>query len=231
MFFVFYRNKSLELNLSSAKHAKAPSTSYYFRFNSRFYKYLIIVVSILFSLSIIGVFFGKHAFAGNASSLEPDTNKITAYIFDDGTVSFSSCNLINKDDVNYSLEKSKVTVSDEAKSVIGLQSSNFAIYGFDGVVYYGRPDGSDYEVKDLSGLKPNESTEIGFNLEGLDKQSLYSLIGKNVFSINLTPINTHSVNFNVLGHGTNPHSYDFVGHNKTIAPPKNPEDLGWTFFA
>lgn len=52
-----------------------------------------------------------------------------------------------------------------------------------------------------------------------------------MFSINLTPINTHSVNFNVLGHGTNPHSYDFVGHNKTIAPPKNPEDLGWTFLA
>lgn len=164
-------------------------------FNTRSLKWISLAVAIVSALAIATTLITKTAFAGNTEqALVPNANTITAVVHDDGTFSFSECYLTNiSENDNYFVTSSSLTVNDEAKTVEAINSSKLTITGFEGVVYSAKPDGSIYNVENISSLAKYESTKLGFKLENLDAKSAYALCGKSVYTIALT----HSKSYNV----------------------------------
>lgn len=125
--------------------------------------------------------------------LIPDTNKITATIEDDGSITFSECNLKNTYDDKFVLDSSMVTITDEAKAVSTINSLKLNIDGFGGTVYSGVPDGKAFNVSNTVALAKGESTEVAFSIDGIDKETALSLCGKTVYQISLKPIKAYNV--------------------------------------
>lgn len=156
----------------------------------------IIISAIVFFAALVSCFLVySSVFASSNTALEPDTNKITALIQEDGSVNFSSCNLINKSDDLYCLDTVSVSLDDEVKNIGALEDSIIAISGFNGVIYDSNPDGQKHEVVDVDPLSSNSSTELNFMISGLDKDTLLTLIGKRVFNISLLPIKSFNLSY------------------------------------
>lgn len=156
-------------------------------------KFLIAFGAILLALTVVAVS-ARAAFAEpNTQPLTPDKNKISATVADDGTVTFSSCNLKNTSGDKFVLNSSMVTISDEAKTVPIINSLKLNIDGFGGVVYSSIPDGNPFDVTNTVALANGDSTELRFNIDGIDKQTALSLCGKTVYRISLEPIKAYNV--------------------------------------
>lgn len=159
-------------------------------------KILFVVLGIFVALSVVGMFVTNYAFAEEKSSLTPDSNKITASVADDGTITFSECSLTNTSDSVYSVATSSVEVTPEAQSVDALKNSVLTINGFNGVLYNDVPNGMPYETENLTALNIGESTNLSFAIENLDTESAKALCGLSVFEIALMPQKCFKVTYN-----------------------------------
>ena len=156
-------------------------------------KILFALGAILLALTVLDVS-SRAVFAEpNTQPLTPDTNKISATVADDGTVTFSSCNLKNTSGDKFVLDTSMVTISDEAKAISAINSLKLNIDGFGGTLYSSIPDGKPFNVTNTVALANGDSTELNFNIDGIDKQTALSLCGKTVYHISLEPIKAYNV--------------------------------------
>lgn len=200
VFFLMKDNLSFLKRTINGSHAKKQNALTLTKNKTAF-----AIVAFLFAVLLIYLLFTiGHAFAESKGSLTPDTNKITATVTDDSSISFSECNLTNYSNASYIVSSSSVNVSEEAKSVTALSNSNFKINGFGGLLFEGAPNGSTYSTENLKPLPGNESTKLSFNLENLDKNSALALCGKSVFEITLTQEELFKAEANVddTTHGT-----------------------------
>lgn len=193
-------------------------------------KFLVVLLSFLMVFSIIGIAYTGNAFAVNGGgSLQPSTNDITATIQDDGSVDFSTCDLTNISEETYTLSECSVSICDDVKTVEALGTSIFKIYGFDGVLFDGNPDGEPYSPIDITTLKAGDSTVLNFALNNIDKNSLLALIDKQVFTISMVPVKTYDVIFDAQGHGEAPAPYSNIVEGEKIIAPEEPTETGWLF--
>ena len=189
----FFAKANLPFLLSSVKGAHVRPQNFIFSTKN---KIVFGAVSSLLIVLLFVLFFAcAKAFATPDSSLVPDTNKITATVEDDGTIRFGDCNLLNNSNGSYEVQTSSVSVSEESKSVKALNDFSFTINGFDGVLFDGAPDGSSFTPENLKLLPNNESTRLSFNLQDLDKDSIFALCGKNVFEISLIVKKVYQVTY------------------------------------
>lgn len=155
------------------------------------------------AISTIGIFSVRSVFADPASrNLTPDTDTIIGSVQDDGSITFSTCNLKNTSDKLIALDTAAVEVADEAKSVAGIHTSEITINSFDGCVYQGLPNGEEHQVKDCSSLEVGQSTPFALELKNLDKQSAMELCGKHVFTLMLKPQPSTVYKLETNGYGT-----------------------------
>ena len=193
-------------------------------------KFLLMFVTAIITFSIIGIIHQGNAFASNGEGpLQPSTNNITATIYDDGSVEFTSCDLLNVSEESYTLAESSVSICEDVKSIKALKNSRFTVYGFDNVVYEGNPDGEPFYPINAGSISSGDKTTINFSINNIDKSSLLALIGKQVFSISLVPIKSYKVDFDVQGHGVQPEPFNNVAEGEKIIPPAEPEETGWLF--
>lgn len=172
----------------TAKHVNPQSFVHVIN-NVNLVKLIGAIFVVLLTISIIGIFTARNAFAANPNqALTPDKDKITATIQDDGLISFSSCNLINTSDRAFTLESASVSVTEEAKSVSAVNNCEITMNSFGACIYNGLPNGQEQLVTGLAGLATGCSTPLNLDLTNLDKQSALSLCGKQVFILKLTPI-------------------------------------------
>lgn len=187
---VFDNSKSIiSIKAKQGNHAKAMKGVH----NLVSTKTLITLGAILLALTVLAVS-ARAAFAEpNTQPLTPDTNKISATVADDGTITFSSCNLKNTSGDKFVLDTLTVTISDEAKAASAINSLKLNIDGFGGTLYSSIPDGKPFNVTNTVALANGDSTELRFNIDGIDKQTALSLCGKTVYHISLEPIKAYNV--------------------------------------
>lgn len=156
------------------------------------------VIALLTTIVLVcGVFAISKAFASNDSQLVPNTNKITATVADDGTISFPECVLTNTSENAYTISSSSVVAMPEAENVSAIEDCNVTIDGFGGVLYDGTPDGLPYTTTSLTPLQSGNSASLIFNINNLDKESALSLCGKSVLGITLIPTKLFTVDATV----------------------------------
>lgn len=159
----------------------------------------ILVLSVL----LAGIFSTRTVFAlPSSQDLTPDTDKIIASIHDDGSITFSTCNLKNTSDKLITLDKAIVDVADEAKSVAAIHTCDLTINSFDGCIFKGMPNGQEHQVTGCSSLDVGESTPFSLTLTNLDKQSAMELCGKRVFTLKLRPQVSTVYNLATDGNGS-----------------------------
>lgn len=157
----------------------------------------------ILAISIFAIFTSRIAFgAPSGSDLTPDTDKITASVHDDGSITFSTCNLKNTSDKLITLDAAIVDVADEAKSVAAIHTCDLTINSFDGCIFKGMPNGQPYVVKGCSSLDVGESTPFALALTNLDRQSAMELCGKRVFTLKLKPQVSTLYNLATDGNGS-----------------------------
>ena len=189
--FMYFRKKRFATvtMLSSAKHPASVQSSINSVFSSLFKSTAFVIIASIFAAMLIvaglSSTFSASAYADGNGGLTTSTNKVTATVNEDGSVSFSSISLANNTEDVFTLESSIVSIADDAKSVTTLNSANFTIYGFEGTVFSGNPNGQTYTASDTNKINPTESTDLTFELTDVDKSSLESLCGKSVFKITL----------------------------------------------
>ena len=186
---MYFRKKRFATSAisSSVKHAASVGGSISSVFGSLFKSTAFVIIASIFAAMLIvaglSSTFSASAYADANGGLTPSTNKVTATVNEDGSVSFSSIKLTNNTEDVFTLESSIVSIADEAKSVTALSSSNFTINGFGGTVFTGNPKGQTYTAENTNKLNPAESTDLTFELTDIDKSSLETLCGKSVFTL------------------------------------------------
>lgn len=151
---------------------------------------LVVIACIVAAMLIVAALstnFCTPAYAAGGG-LTPSSNKIIGTVQDDGSVSFSTCDLTNSSDNLIKLKSASVEVAPEAKSIEALNSCVLAINAFDTCIYNGNPDGTEQTTLDSKSLEINEITPLSLDITNLDKQSTLDLCGKKVFKFKLTTI-------------------------------------------
>lgn len=199
--FTYFRKKRFSTNSSKLSDADAMSVQNLIGaiFKSIFKSItLVVIVSLVVAALIVAGLsnaFSTLSYADNNSALVPSTNKITATVEDDGTISCSQCNLTNSLDSLCRVSTSFVNVNEEAKNVNGISDLIFSINGFDGIIFEGAPDGSEFTTKNLTPLQSGDSTELMINIRNLSKESALALCGKSIFGISLIPVKVFNVSY------------------------------------
>lgn len=188
--------------LENAKHINPNYLKNYYRARNRV-NFGAIIIAVILAISVIGIISSRSAFAAASNgNLTPDTDKIIGSVQDDGSITFSTCNLVNTSDKLITLETATVSVAEEAKSVSAINTCELTINSFDGCVYKGMPNGEEHEVSGCSSLDVGQSTPFALAVANLDKQSALDLCGKKVFTLNLTPMPSFVYSLETDGNGS-----------------------------
>ena len=131
-----------------------------------------------------------HAADGEGGPLVPDKSEITATVAEDGTFTLDTCTLTNNGTEKYTIEKSSVSIAQDATDIEGLDQTNLTIKGFgDGkTVFTGKPGNpSEYTPIGLENLASEASTTLTFAIDLPDDVDIETLLDKQVFTISFMP--------------------------------------------
>lgn len=197
--FLYGRNAS---STKTARHISGDCEKSSLRYGNKA-KFIVIFLAVIFSISLIGLVSAKNAFGeGNTQMLTPDTDKITATVQDDGTISFSPCNLINTSEKSLTLRSAAIEVAQDAKSIEAINNCELTLNSFSTCIYKGQPNGEEQAVIDASRLDKGEATPLDLGIQNLDKQSAINLCGKQVFTLKFMPEIITTYELKTTGHGS-----------------------------